>query len=239
MAVYQTKGIILHRFMHSDNKMIVKVYTESFGMVSYLCFCSSSKKKDKNRFIPMSLVEITGHKKNGSHFDYFDEMNVLTGLYAGTFDIAKSSVSMFFNEVLYQLLYDAPEDKTLFNFLFENLFRFFREELSPDFHLRFLVALIRELGFSPEDNYSSSSRCFNLEKSCFEHTLFSDKDDPTLGTYMHHLLNEELFPKDNQCIIPYLWRNKLLDLILQYYRFHINHFSPIKSHEILKTVLHG
>lgn len=236
--VYKTKGIILHRFMHADNKMIVKIYTESSGMVSYFCFRSSGKKKNNSLFIPMSLVEITGKKKNGSHFDYIDEIHILPESNSCRFDIAKSSVSMFLNEVLYQLLYDAPEDKNLFNFLFDNLLQFLKEDLLPDFHLRFLIALIRELGFLPEDNYSSTIMCFNIEKSCFEHTVFADKEEQTLGTYMHHLLNEDLFPQDNYNIIPSLWRNKLLDIILQYYDLHVANFSKIKSHEILKTILH-
>lgn len=236
--IYKTKGIILHRFMHADNKMIAKIYTELSGMVSYFCFRSSGKKKNGNLLISMSLEEITGRKKSGSHFDYLDEITIIAEPNSCRFDISKSSVSMFINEVLYQLLYDAPEDKNLFNFLFENLFRFFQEDLLPDFHLRFLTALIRELGFSPEDNYSPAIMCFNMEKSCFENKIFADKEEQTIGTYIHHLLNEELFPKDNHTIIPSLWRNKLLDVILQYYNLHIANFSQIKSHEILKTVLH-
>jgi DNA repair protein RecO (recombination protein O) len=224
--------------MHADNKMIAKIYTESSGMVSYFCFRSSGKKKSNNLFIPMSLVGITGRKKNGSHFDYIDEITTLTESNSYGFDISKSSISMFLNEVLYQLLYDAPEDKNLFNFLFENLLRFFQEDLFPDFHLRFLIALIRELGFFPEDNYSPSMMCFNLEKSCFENKIFANKEEETLGTYIHHLLNGELFPKDNHNIIPSFWRNKLLDMILQYYNLHITNFSQIKSHEILKMILH-
>ncbi len=238
MTIYQTKGIILHQFMHADNKMIVKIYTESSGMVSYFCFRSSGRKKNSSLFSPMSLVEISGRKKNGSHFDYIDEITVLMELNSCGFDISKSSVSMFLNEVLYQLLYDASEDRNLFRFLFDTLFQFFQEDLLPDFHLRFLIALIRELGFLPEDNYSPSVMCFNMEKSCFENKLFADKEEQLLGTYIHHLLNEKLFPENNQNIIPSLWRNRLLDVLLQYCNLHIANFSQIKSHEILKTVLH-
>jgi DNA repair protein RecO (recombination protein O) len=222
--------------MHSDNKLIVKIYTESFGMLSYVCFRSSSKKRQGNMFIPMSLVEITGHKKNGSHFDYMDEINVLAGLNPNGFDIAKSSVSMFLNEILYQLLYDSSGDKVLFHFLFSHLQFFFQEELSADFHLRFLLALIRELGFSPEDNYSPAA-CFNVEKSCFEIGFF-DKEEQTLGMYFHRLLNETVCHNGSYSVVPALWRNRLLDKILQYYTIHISNFSQIKSHEILKTILH-
>ena len=236
--IYQTKGIILHRFMHSDSKMIVKIYTESFGMLSYFCFRSSNKKKDNYLFNPMSLVEITAEKKPKSNFDYIKDLNVLDGVNIGNFDIAKSSVSMFLNEILYQLLFDTSEDKSLFSFLFINLSRFFTETLHPDFHIRFLLALTRELGFFPEDNYSEDTMCFNIEKSCFEANTLVEKEEQTLGTYFHHVLNQDLFSSNNHSAIPYKWRNSLLDMILKYYTLHIINLSQIKSHEILKTILH-
>ena len=236
--IYQTKGIILHRFMHSDSKMIVKIYTESFGTLSYLCFRSSNKKKDNYFFNPMSLVEITAEKKAKSNFDYIKEINVLEGVNICSFDIAKSSVSLFLNEVLYQLLFDASEDKSLFDFLFINLSRFFTEPLHPDFHLRFLLALTRELGFFPEDNYSEKSMCFNIEESCFEANRLVEQEEQTLGTYFHYIQNQDLFFSNYQNAIPYKWRNLLLDMMLKYYTLHITNLSQIKSHEILKTVLH-
>ena len=234
--IYQTKGIILHRFMYSDSKMIVKIYTESFGTISYLCFRSSKKKRDNCLFTPMSLVEITAEKKPKSNFDYVKEINVLGGVNISNFDIAKLTVSLFLNEILCQLLFDAPEDKSLFDFLFMNLSRFFAEDLHPDFHLRFLLALTRELGFYPEDNYSTETMCFNIEKSYFE--TKTAKEEQTLGTYFHYLLNQDLFLSSYQNAIPYQWRNLLLDMILKYYTLHITNLSQIKSHEILKTILH-
>ena len=236
--IYQTNGIILHRFMHSDSKMIVKIYTESFGTLSYLCFRSSNKKKNNYLFDPMSLVKITAEKKPKSNFDYIKEINVLEGINTHSFDIAKSSVSLFLNEILYQLLFDAPEDKSLFCFLFTNLSRFFTESLHPDFHLRFLLALTRELGFCPEDNYSAETMRFNIEKSCFEANAMNEKEEEILGTYFHHLLNQDLFLPNHQNAIPYKWRNSLLETILKYYTLHVSNLSQIKSHEILKTVLH-
>jgi len=237
--IYQTNGIILHRFMHSDSKMIVKIYTELFGTVSYLCFRSSAKKKYNYLFDAMSLVEITAERKPKSNFDYIKEIKILGRVNTHDFDIAKSSVSLFLNEILYQILFDAAEDKSLFGFLFTNLSHFFAENLHPDFHLRFLLALTRELGFCPEDNYSPETMCFNIEKSSFEANILFSKEEQMLGTYLHHLLNQDVILSESPQAIPYVWRNLLLDTILKYYTSHISNLSQIKSHEILKAVLHA
>jgi DNA repair protein RecO (recombination protein O) len=224
--------------MHTDAKMIIKIYTKSFGTISYLDF-RSSKKKHTNLFLPMSLIEFTGERKNKANFDYIKDPKILATPDPIQFDIVKSSISMFLNEALYKLLFDAAEDGSLFDFLFSSLTRFFCQTMpAPDFHLRFLVALMQELGSSPKDNYSSEYAVFSVEKSCFEAHPLPNKEHQMLSLYMHRLLQHDLFPDSPQDIIPYPYRNPLLELILRYYSTHIANLSQMKSHTILKTVLH-
>jgi hypothetical protein len=104
--------------------------------------------------------------------------------------------------------------------------------------LRFLTALTRELGSSPENNYTQGA-IFSIEKSCFLCDTSAKKEEQMLGYYFHRLLMQNLFPDNQEDIIPYAWRNQLLDMILNYYTLHIADLSQIKSHEILKTVLHS
>jgi len=236
--IYQTRGIILHRFMHADNKMIVKVYTELYGTIAYLCFRSSKSSKNNNLFLPMSLVDMLSERKNKGNFDYVKEIKTLATIQLGEYDIAASSVCMFLNEILYKLLADAGEDKTLFEFLFSSLDQFFTQKFTPDFHLRFLTALMQELGASPNDNYRSDM-IFSIEKSRFIHDTSAKEETQTLGFHFHSLLKQDLFPNNQEETIPYAWRNPLLDMILNYYSFHITDLSQIKSHEILKMVLHS
>ena len=224
--------------MHADNKMIVKIYTESCGTNAYLCFWSSKSKKNNHLFLPMSLVEVVSERKNKGNFDYIKEMNVLASTHLGEYDIAKASICMFLNEILYKLLSDAGEDKSLFSFLFSSLYQFFTQKFTPDFHLRFLTTLTRELGASPENNYTSEM-IFSIEKSHFIHDSSAKKEEQMLGFYFHRLLEQNLFPTNQEDIIPYNYRNSLLDMILHYYTLHITDLSQIKSHEILKTVLHN
>ena len=118
--VYQTRGIILHRFMHADNKMIVKIYTELYGMNTYFCFQSSKSNKKNHLFLPMSLIDMVSEKKNKRNLDYIKEIRTLSNIHLGEYDIAKSCICMFLNEVLYKLLSNIGEDKVLFEFLFSS-----------------------------------------------------------------------------------------------------------------------
>ena len=223
--------------MHTDNKMIVKIYTELHGTNAYFCFRSSSK-KNNNLLLPMSLVEMSAERKNKGNFDYIKEVKTLANIHLGEYDVAAASVCMFLNEILYKLLSDAGEDKALFDFLFISLHQFFTQKFTPDFHLRFLTSLTQELGCFPKNNYTSQEMIFSIEKSCFIQDKSANNEEQMLGFYFHSLLEQGLFPANQEDIIPYAFRNSLLDTILNYYTLHITDLSQIKSHEILKTVLH-
>jgi DNA repair protein RecO (recombination protein O) len=188
---------------------------------------------------PLSLTDIVAERKNKGNFDYLKEINSVTSPNLGNFDIVKSSITLFLNEVLHKLLVNSIGDPILFEFLFSSLLRFFTQDCSPDFHLRFLTALMRHLGFLPEDDFSSTHMIFNIEKSCFDINARGDKQQQELGYYFHCLLGQDLFPLQQHDIVPYAWRNPVLELILNYYSFHIANLSQLKSPEIIKMILHS
>jgi DNA repair protein RecO (recombination protein O) len=235
--LYQTRALVLNQFMYDDNKLIVKMYTEQLGTVSYLAYKSKDRKKQGRIPLPMSLVEVLGEEKRKGSLHYIKDIKLLEAERTH-FDMAKSSVSLFLNEILYRLLADSGEDNRLFGFLYAALKEFVHQEFTPDFHLRFLVALMQELGFSPQNNYSAAAPLFNVENGCFEPMLAEDKEQLFLSRLFFQLLNQGLFPQQTESTLSSHWRNKLLDMILRYYSLHIADFSTIKSHEVLKTVLH-
>ena len=235
--IYQSRALVLNQLMYDDNKLIVKMYTEQMGTVSYLAYKSKDRKKQNRIPLPMSLVEVLGEEKRKGHLHYIKEVKLLE-TEPLPFHLAKSAVSMFLNEILYRLLVDIGEDGRLFHFLYNSLSGFHHQDFTPDFHLRFLVALMQELGFSPQNNYSESSPIFNVESGSFEPMLAEDKEHLFLSHLFFQLLSQGLFPQKAENTLSSHCRNKLLDIILKYYTLHIADFSNIKSHEVLKTVLH-
>ena len=236
--LYQTRALVLNQLMYDDNKLIVKMYTEQFGTVSYLAYKSKTVKKRNRVPMPMCLAEVLGEEKRKGQLHYIKEVKLLE-TERQPFNMEKSAVSLFLNEILYRLLVDIGEDGRLFEFLYAALSGFIERDFSPDFHLRFLIALMQELGFSPQPNYSDAAPIFNEESGCFEPVLTQNSEQLFLSRLFFQLLNEDLFPEKAGNTISSYWRNKLLDIILRYYTLHIADFSTIKSHEVLKTVLHN
>ncbi len=65
--LHTTKGIVIHQFKFKEKSVIAKIYTEKFGMQSYIINGVRSKKSaNKYAYLqPLSLVEINAyHKEN-------------------------------------------------------------------------------------------------------------------------------------------------------------------------------
>lgn len=237
--IYKTKGIILHKLMHADNKMIVHVYTSVYGPKSYMLYFSLRKDKKKRNSLmnPLSLVSIVAENKNKSGFDYIKELELIHAPSSYSFQLNKSSVMIFLNEVLYKILLQSAPDSSLFEFIENALIQFDKLDFIPDFHLRFLLRLTDYLGCCPNDNYAGDNVSFNCRTARFESDCSCSLEESETNLWLHILMNQSLFPENMQLIVPSNIRNKLLKLLLSYYSEHITNLNTLKSHDILQTVL--
>ncbi len=238
--VYKTKGIILNKLMHADNKMIVQLFTADFGTKSYMVNVSMRREKKKlySSLLPMSIVDVLAEQKNNYSLDYIKDAQLLHCFSPYCFDMAKSSVSMFLNEILHKILQQYGQDKHLYEFIEDSLIQFNTCDFFPDFHLRFMIHLTNYLGCLPQDNYSDEFSSFNCRSAKFEADKSESYEEVEANLWFHVLMNQPLFPHYNQLIVPMNVRNKLLHLLLSYYSEHITNLKNVKSLEVLQTVLH-
>ena len=103
------------------------------------------------------------------------------------------------------------------------------------FHLIFLVQLTRFLGFYPDES-NNNFKYFNLEEGFYESSKSSDysitKDDL-------ELFNKILGTKFDSNPLPTLNSSetmKILNIILVYYKLHINNFKNLKSLKIIRNI---
>jgi DNA repair protein RecO (recombination protein O) len=237
--VYKTKGIILNKLMHADNKMIVQLFTADFGAKSYMVHVSMRKEKKKlySSLLPMAIVDVLAEQKNTHSLDYIKEAQLLHCFSPYCFDMAKSSVSMFLNEILHKVLHQSGQDKDLYEFIENSLIQFDKCDFFPDFHLRFMIHLTNYLGFLPQDNYSNECTSFNCRTAKFEDEKSNSYEEVEANLWLHVLMNQPLFPDNNQLIVPVNIRNKLLNLLLSYYSEHLTNMKNVKSLEVFQTVL--
>ena len=237
----KTRGIVFHHLKYSETSVIAKIYTEEFGLQSYLIKGARRKKSAISSavFQHLSLVELVAYHKNKSSLQHIKEIQIIHQFSSIPFNIVKSSIILFINELVYKSIREEEANRSLFSFLF-NAIQWFdlNEENYINFHLVFAVQLSKFLGFFPRGNYTNSSRIFDLESGCFENTnpLHLNKIEEPLSRDFSKL-KDVLFENITDLNFNNDTRSQLLNSILDYYSLHHEGLNEIKSIEVLKTIL--
>jgi DNA repair protein RecO (recombination protein O) len=236
--VVNTRGIVLHHLNYSETSIIAKIYTEQFGLQSFLVKGVRQKKSRMrmNLFGPLSVVEIVMVYKEKSTLHHLRE---IYSAYPGTgiaTDMRRTSLAIFINELLYKSIHGEEPDPALFAFIVDAVkYLDSTTDRLAFFHMRFALELTQFLGFSPHDNYSSHYRFFDLQEGAYisvppPHPYFLDE---SLSVYWHQLISQQV---TNEW--PSALRDTMLLRILDYYRLHLPEFREMKSYAILREVLH-
>lgn len=224
---------------YGDSSVIAAIYTESFGLQSYMVH-GAKKPRAKvriNMLQPLQLLDMVVHRKANTNLQRIAEVQLAPSFVSIPYDMAKSTVVMFINEVLYKVLKHQDADAPLFQFAFNAISWLDSVERMPaDFHLYFLMRMTRFLGFQP-DRREVGSNYFDLKDGLFlksmpSHPLVLAEPYVSLFNQLCTSTIEEL----SDIRMSREQRNVLLDKILEYYRLHV-HIGEIKSHAILVEVL--
>lgn len=238
---HQTKGIVLKTIDFTDSSIIVKIYTENFGIQSYLVKGVRSKKSNVkiNLFQPLSLLDmIVSHNKK-YQLQRIKEIKIDIPFTSITADITKSSISLFLNEIIYKSIREEEPNSDLFHFLRNSLLYLdLHTENCANFHLMFLVHLSRYLGFFPSNNTIPGNTYFNLKEGVFQdnepvHGYFLSKEQTSCFSELmsHTYENLSVIGINNQT------RREFLDKLVLFYELHSNNSHEITSHRILEEVI--
>ena len=239
--IAKTQGVVFHQIKYSETSLIVKIYTRDFGLQSYLIKGARSK---KSKFSPallqhLSLLEIIASHKEKSNLQYIQEIRSAHQYTSIPFDMVKSSITIFVNELLMKSIREEEENFALFDFIFQSMqWLDLAAKNYVNFHLIFAIQLTRYLGFYPRGVYSPATPYFDLEEGCFENrkpihpNRLHGQDAEKLSMltdYSFDIIKGVKLNHDN--------RNKLLDQIINYYQLHLPNFGELKSLDVLRVVL--
>ncbi len=234
-----TRGIVLHQLKYSETSLIVKIYTELFGLQSYLV--KGVRKKNpavkQNLFSPLSLVEVVTHPKNTSVLHVAKEISCYQQLTGIGVDIRKTTLALFIDELLYKTIQNEAPDPKLFHFLWNTVFELDSEEINvADFHLYFMINLAEEYGFMPHNNFSKRNSIFNMQDGRFVESLPDHPYYVSEGLSKFFALLLEGKP-DQSHNLSYPLRQQLLELLLAYFKLHLPSMGEMKSHKVLAELL--
>ncbi|MBC8985677.1 DNA repair protein RecO [Pedobacter sp. N36a] len=239
--LHKTRGIVLKTTLYSESSVVVQMFTEKFGMQSYLI---NGVKKPRakirmNMLQPLHLVDMVVYHKVNSSIQRISELRPSPIFSSIPYDILKSTMAMFLNEVLYKSIRQQMTDEYLFDFIFNAVCWLDESQgINVNFHLAFLLKLSRYLGFAPSSQTKTDQSYFDLQEGEFKslppaHPHFIEKDDSVLFISLFILPFEKIIEikLDNKT------RRRILDKILIYYTLHTASFGEIRSHQVLEDIL--
>ena len=73
--LHTTEGIVLRTLRHQDSNLIVRLYTQKFGIQDFILkgYGSAQGRKKYSNFQPMSILEIVYNEKPGSSLHSIQE----------------------------------------------------------------------------------------------------------------------------------------------------------------------
>lgn len=233
-----TRAIILSSLKYGEAGLIVKAFTESDGLKSYLLKSVFTSKKGKQKaacFLPLMQLEIVAHHKNKGTLERLQEVKIITPYQTLHTHIVKNSIVFFLAEMLGNSIGEQAQDKELFRYLAYTLHWLDQHEAVSNFHLLFLLNLTRYLGFYPNTSQSKAPY-FDLLEGNFCSTpthnpLLEGKNlenfTKLLATPFHALHTLQISKHHRQ---------ELLKKVVLYFELHIHGFKKPKSLAVLSAV---
>ena len=240
IMIIKTRAIVLHSFKFGEDKIIVDLFTEQQGRVSFVVPISLSTKAKikKQYFQPFSIIDI--------EYDYRQTKNLqriryvaIAFIYASVpFDSYKLAISLFLAEFTSYAIKGEQKNVPLFNYIVNSL-QWLDSCLTSfsNFHLVYMIHLLTFIGFYPNLDDYDNGFYFDLRSGCytslppFHREYLSAEDTALLATFCRmDFSNMHLFK------MSHVNRNKLVDVILSYYRLHVPKFPELKSYDVLKEL---
>ncbi|MGB5942309.1 MAG: DNA repair protein RecO [Leeuwenhoekiella sp.] len=232
-----TPAIVLSALKYSEADLIVKCFTESDGIKSYLLRGVRKSRKGKLRvamFIPATQLEITANHKNKGTLESIREAKLLLVYQNLHTDITKMSITLFLSELLRNVIQEEEANRPLFDYVSRSFVFLDKAKAVANFHLLFLIELTRHLGFYP-DNANIDGEHFNLETGYFENRESVETLSIEQTKIFKALLgiNFEALPEIKMSGKA---RGALLEALIRYYALHLHGFKKPKSLAVLQSL---
>jgi len=234
------RGIVLHHHKYSETSLIVKVFSETYGMQSYIikgAFSRHSKLRPAF-FQPMTFIEFVADIQVRHDLHYMREISIETMFYSIPFDMQKNAIIMFISELLSKTIIEQEANTALFDFLHRSIqWLDLCHDRFTNFHLFFCAELTRYLGFYPKLDRTENQGIFDLMEGVFKTSA------PMHGYYLEpptslsiRLLCMCKLENLQDLELTNSLRREILQAFVTFYRLHIPGFTGLKSHEVLKSV---
>jgi DNA repair protein RecO (recombination protein O) len=232
----KTKAIVISTLKFQEKSLLVTCYTASDGIKKYIVHTVFSSKKSNQKiayFQPLTILDVEAIHKNKGTFEYFKEIRLAQPYHSIPNSILKSTIVIFLSEILYNSVKEEEQNVTLFSFLETALLWLDTHELNANFHIIFMLELTKFFGFYPDEN-TINFTFFDKREGCFVPYQTTDASNEVESALLKKIIGLKWDVTSNN--LTSKERYSILNLLLDYYTYHLEGFKKPKSLEVLKEV---
>lgn len=239
--IFNTRGIVLRLVKYGESSGITTVFTERFGIQSYLVNGIRSQKNPKAYlYQPGSLVDMQVYHNAMKNLQRIKECSWSVVYDKLLSSVKTNAVSLYVTEMLLHTLREPEEHPELFSFcvaVYAHIDKADGNALA-NFPLYFSVHLARHLGFAIRNDFSEARPYFHLKEGCFfaERQPGNSADEAPLNIALSSMLSCRMEELDTLKLNGNI-RRQLLTVMDKYFHWHLPDFVSLKTPEVLGKIL--
>lgn len=241
---HKTKGIVLRTIKYGETSIIVTIFTNQFGIQTYLVNAVRTQKKSGSKaamFQPAAILELEVYHNELKGLQRIKEYE-WAYLYKAVFaDVIKNSIALYIVELLQKILKQPEPHAELFDFCEDILLQLDQSDhrITANLPLFFSLQLPAFFGFKMNNNYSQENKYTDLQEGFFcaeqpTHPFFLDENLSAITSELLRVMHPEEL---NEIKLNKETRRMLLSKYEDYYRLHIPDFGQLKSLQVLSEVI--
>lgn len=243
--LHKTNGIVLRTVKYGETSVIVSIFTELFGVQSYLIngVRTSTKKGSgkANLFQPAAILNLIVYHNELKNIQRIKEFK-WGYLYAHILtDVQRNAVALFMIELLTKCLKQPEANPELFQFAEDALLHLDNSitGVAANFPLFFALQLPGFFGLRMTDNYSETNNILDLQEGIFVHDrpshphFLEEREAKITSDILKVMQPSEL----EQIKLHHDFRRNLLYAYEKYYALHIQDFGTVRSLPVLSEIL--
>lgn len=241
---HKTKGIVLRAVKYGETSLIVSIFTELFGVQSYMVNNVRTAKQATSKasyFQPVSMLDMVVYHSEQKQLQRIKEFK-WSYLYQNILsNVIKNSIGLYMVELLQKCLKQPEQNADLYLFCEDAFMQLdvANKSVTANFALYFALHLTHFFGFRMNDDFNAQQNILDLEEGSFveekpAHNNFIEGEYAQITSQLLKVMQPyelENF-KLNQDT-----RRKLLLLYQDYYALHIQEFGKMKTLPVLQEVL--
>jgi DNA repair protein RecO (recombination protein O) len=220
--LHKTRGIVFRFTKYGETSIIVTIFTELFGLQSYIVngVRSKSAKNKIALYQPLTLLSLIVYHREHANIERIKELHCFYPYQSLTADIKKSTIAIFLTELLNKTVKDESHTSEMFAFLADSLITIDGlHSAYENAHLIFMIRLSRHLGFGARFvNEILGGRVTDMET------------EKILAALLNADYNQPIAITNHQ-------RKELLDLLLKFYAEHLENLGELRSVQVLRDIL--